>query len=59
MQYSDTELASHLKNLRLHYTADHLESLMASLESRSPREILSHIASLEALEQKSRSINNA
>lgn len=55
MQYSDAELISHLKSLRLLYTADHLEKLMSSLKDRSPREILSHIASLESLEQKRRS----
>ena len=57
MQYNNDELISHLKNLRLFYTAENLDNLTHALESRTPREILSHLVSLESLEQKRRSIN--
>jgi len=57
MEYNDGELISHLKNLRLFYTAENLENLTHSLQSRTPREILSHLVSLESLEQKKRSID--
>ena len=57
MEYTHTELCEHLKNLRLYYTADNLESLMNTLESRPPRSVLSHIAALELVEQKNRNIN--
>jgi DNA replication protein DnaC len=56
MQHTDQDLSNLLQSLRLHHTAKNLESLMESLKERSPREILSHIASLEIVEQKNRSI---
>lgn len=56
MEYTDTDLHSQLKNLRLHYTAENLEQFSTSLNGRTPREILSHIVSVELLEQKNRSI---
>jgi DNA replication protein DnaC len=57
MEYSNEELSTQLKTLRLHYTADNLESIMGALENKSPREALSHLAAVESIEKKNRSIN--
>jgi hypothetical protein len=56
MEYADTELVSQLKELRLHYTAENLDLFNSSLSGRTPREILSHIVSVELLEAQNRSI---
>lgn len=56
MQHTDEELCAHLISLRLLYTSANLESLMDALSGRTPREILSHITSVELAEQKNRSI---
>ena len=56
MQHTDQDLCNLLQSLRLRYTAQNFDSLMDSLDGRSPREVLSHIASIELVEQKNRSI---
>lgn len=56
MQHTDQELCAHLKSLRMRYSSENFESLMDALAGRSPREVLSHIASVELAEKSNRSI---
>lgn len=56
MQYSDDILRTNLKELKLHYTADNLEKMLASLDQKNSREMLSHLVTLETTERHSRSI---
>ena len=57
MEYTNEELSAKLKSLRLHYTAENLEAMMGTLEKKNPREALSHLATIENIEKKNRSLN--
>ncbi len=57
MEYSNEYLKETLRELRLYYASDNLDSIMRTLEEKSPREMLSHLVAVETLERKNRSIN--
>lgn len=56
MEYTTEDLSLQLKQLRLHYTADNIDSVLESLGNKGPKEVLSHLALVESVERKNRSI---
>jgi DNA replication protein DnaC len=56
MEMIDKDLQRQLKSLKLHYTAENLESMCESLKGKSFREMMAHLVTLEAVERKSRSL---